>query len=62
MWLMILPWEHFPTGGVFIVAKLNQIQTKTNPNDSHLVALSVGQNMVKDSRLEAFFPLAARLL
>ena len=36
MWLMILPWEHCPTGGVFIVAKLKQIHTKSNPNDSLL--------------------------
>ena len=27
MWLMILRGEHCPTGGVFIVAKLKQIQT-----------------------------------
>ena len=53
MWLMILPWEHCLTGGVFIVAKLKQIQTKANPNDSHLGYLSVGQNVVNDSPLGA---------
>ena len=53
MWLMILPWEHCPTGGVFIVAKLKQIQTKSKPNDSHLGTLSVGQNVVNDSPLGA---------
>ena len=53
MWLMILPWEHCPTGGVFMVAKLKQIQTKSNPNDSHLRTLSVGQNVVNDSPLGA---------
>ena len=42
MWLMIRPWEHCPTGGVCIVAKLKQIQTKSNPNDSHLGTLLVG--------------------
>ena len=46
---MILPWAYCPTGGVFIVAKLKQIHTKSNPNDSHLGTLSVGQNMVNDS-------------
>ena len=46
MWLMILPLEHCPTAGVFIVAKLKQKQTKSNPNDSHLGTLSVGQNVV----------------
>ena len=55
MWLMILPLEHCPTGGVFIVAKLKQIQTKANPNDSHLRTLSVGQNVVNDSPLGALF-------
>ena len=49
MWLMILPWEHCPTGGVFMVTKLKQIKTKSNPYDSHLGTLSVGQNMVNDS-------------
>ena len=49
MWLMIPPWEHCPTGGVFIVAKLKQIQTKFYPNDYHLRTLSVGQNVVNDS-------------
>ena len=49
MWLMILPLEHCPTGGVFIVAKLKQKQTKSNPNDSHLGTLPVGQNVVNDS-------------
>ena len=53
MWLMILPWEHCPTGGMFMVAKLKQIQAKSNPNDSHLRILSVGQNVVNDSRLGA---------
>ena len=53
MWLMILPWEHCPAGGVFIVAKLKQIQAKSNPNDSHLGTLSVGQNVVNDSPLGA---------
>ena len=53
MWSMILPWEHCPTGGVFIVAKLKQIQTKLNPNDSDLGSLSVGQNVVNDSPLGA---------
>ena len=53
MRLMILPWEHCPTGGVFIVAKLKQKQPKSNPNDSHLGTLSVGQNVVKDSPLGA---------
>ena len=43
MWLMILAWEHCRTGGVFIVVKLKQKQTKSNPNDSHLGTLSVGQ-------------------
>ena len=46
---MVLPWEHYPTGGILIVAKLKQIQTKSNPNYSHLRTLSVGQNMVYDS-------------
>ena len=36
-----------------MVAKLKQIQTKSNPNDSHLRTLSVGQNMVNDSPLGA---------
>ena len=53
MWLMILHWEHCPTGGVFMVAKLKQIQTKSKPNDSHLGTLSVGQNVVNDSPLGA---------
>ena len=53
MWLMILTWELCPTGGVFIVAKLKQIQTKSNPNGSHLGVLSVGQNVVDDSPLGA---------
>ena len=53
MWLMILPLEHCTTGGVFIVAKLKQKQTKSNPNDSHLRTLSEGQNMVNDSPLGA---------
>ena len=53
MWLMILPLEHCPTGGVFIVVKLKQIQAKSNPNDSHLRTLSVGQNVVNDSPLGA---------
>ena len=53
MWLMILPGEHCPTDGVFIVAKLKQIQTKSNPNDSHFRTLSVGQNVVNDSPLGA---------
>ena len=53
MWLMILPWEHCPTGGVFIVAQIKKIQTKSNPNDSHLRTLSVGQNEVNDSPLGA---------
>ena len=53
MWLMIPPWEHFLTGGVFIVAKLKQIQTRSNPDDSHLRTLSVGQNVVNDSPLGA---------
>ena len=43
IWLKILHWEHCPTGGVFIEAKLKQIQTKSNPNDSHLRTLSVGR-------------------
>ena len=46
MWLMILPWEHCPTVGVFMVPKLKQIQAKSNHNDSHLRTLSVGQNVV----------------
>ena len=50
---MVLPWEHCPTGGDFIVAKLKQIQTKSNPNDSHLRTLLVGQNAVNDSPLGA---------
>ena len=50
---MILPWEYYLTGGAFIVAKLKQIQTKSNPNDSHLGSLSVGQNVVNDSPLGA---------
>ena len=53
IWLIILPWEHCPTGSVFIVAKFKQIQTKSNPNDSHLRTLSVGQNVVNDSPLGA---------
>ena len=53
MWLMILPSEHCPTGSVFIVAKLKQIQTKSYPNGSHLGTLSVGQNVVNDSPLGA---------
>ena len=53
MWLMILPLEDCPTGGVFIVAKLKQKQTKSNPNDSHLGILSVGQDVVNDSPLGA---------
>ena len=31
-----------------MVAKLKQIQAKSNPNDSHLGVLSVGQNVVND--------------
>ena len=53
MWLMILPWEDCPRGGVFMVAKLKQKQAKSNPNDFHLRTLSVGQNMVNDSPLGA---------
>ena len=53
MWLMILPWEHCPTGGVFMVAKFKQIQAKSNLNDYDLRTLSVGQNMVNDSPLGA---------
>ena len=53
MWLMILPWEHCPTGGVFMVAKLKQIQTKSSPYDSHLGTLSVGQTMANGSPLGA---------
>ena len=36
-----------------MVAELKQIQAKSNPNDSHLGTLSVGQNMVNDSQLGA---------
>ena len=43
MWLMILPLEHCPTGGVFIVAKLKQIQAKSKNIDSHLGTLPVCQ-------------------
>ena len=50
---MILPWEHCPTGGVFIVSKLKEIQTQSKPYDSHLGTLSVGQNEVNDSPLGA---------
>ena len=48
MWLMIHSWDHCPTGGVFMVAKLKKIQSKSSPYDSHLGTLSVGQNMVSD--------------
>ena len=48
MWLMILPLEHCPTGGVFIVANLKQIQAKSKNNDSHL------GTVVNDSPLGAF--------
>ena len=34
---MILPWEHCPIGGVFMVAKLKQIQAKSNPNDLNVI-------------------------
>ena len=40
-------------GGVFIVTKLKQIQTKSNPNGFHLRTLSVGQNAVDGSPLGA---------
>ena len=53
MWLMTLPLEYCPTGGVLMVAKLKRIQAKSNPNDSNLRTLSVGQNVVNDSSLGA---------
>ena len=58
MWLMIHPWDHCPTGGVFMVAKLKQIHSKSSPYDSHLGTLSVGQIMVVIS-LGSIVPLAA---
>ena len=36
-----------------MVAKLKQVQAKSNPNDSHLGTLSVGPNMVNESPLGA---------
>ena len=36
-----------------MVAKLKKIQTKSNPNDSYLGSLSVGQTVVNDSPLGA---------
>ena len=51
---MILPLEHCPAGGVFIVAKLKQIQAKSNPNDSHLGTLSVCQMWLMILPLEHF--------
>ena len=36
-----------------MVAKLKQKQAKSNPNDSNLGTLSVGQNVVNDSPLGA---------
>ena len=53
MWSMILFWEHCVIDGVFVVAKLKQIQAKFYQNDSHLGTLSVGQNVVNDSPLGA---------
>ena len=58
MWLMILSWEHCPTGGVVIVAKSKQVQTKANHNDSHLGTLSVGQIWLM-ILLGSIVPLAA---
>ena len=54
MWLMIDP----PLGALshrrrVYWLQLKQIQTKSNPNGSHLGVLPVGQNMVNDSLLEA---------
>ena len=53
IWLMTLPWEHCPTCGVFMVAKLKKRQAKPNPNDSNFKTLSVGPNMVNDSPVGA---------
>ena len=52
IWLMTLPKEHCPTGGVCMVAKL-KIKKKPNPYDSNFGTLSVGRNMVNDSPLGA---------
>ena len=54
MWLMIDP----PLGALshrrrVYWLQLKQIQTKSNPNGSHLRTLSVGQNAVNDSPLGA---------